>query len=111
MNKKIDINNKINYEDGKLIYRLLIIKYRDMFSKKDAYDMALRLYDYGIRYFMFFDNKIDVDEIVNYCLYRKKVVDICSKKNVVYSYDYEDIEDNKNGEVIKLDFTKKRRSR
>ena len=52
MNKKIDINNKINYEDVKLIYRLLIIKYRDMFSNKDAYDMALRLYDYGIRYFM-----------------------------------------------------------
>ena len=40
-----------------------------------------------------------------------KARSICSKKNVVYSYDYEDIEDNKNGEVIKLDFTKKRRSR
>lgn len=101
-NKSKDINNKINYEDVNLIYRLLVIKYRDMFSDKEAYDMAVKLYNYGIRYYMFFDNKLDIDEIVYYCLYREKVVDICSWKNTVYSYDYEDKDDNKKCEVIKF---------
>lgn len=108
-NKKIDIDNMINYEDVRLIYRLLIIKYRELFTDKEAYDMALRLYGYGIRYFMFFDSSLDIDEIVYYCLHKEKIVDICSRMNRVYSYDYKDIEDNKKCEVINLNSIKKRR--
>lgn len=108
-NKKIYINNMISYEDVNLIYRLLVIKYRDLFNDKEAYDMAIRLYDYGIRYFMFFDERIDVNEIVYYCLNREKVVDICSRIKTSYSYDNKDIEDNKKCEVIKFDSIKKLR--
>lgn len=107
--KKIDMDNKINYEDVNLIYRVLIIKYRGLFNNKDAYDMALRLYDYGIRYFMFFDNNLDIDEIVYYCLYKEKIVDICSRMNHVYSYDSKDIEDNNKCKVIEFDCIKKKR--
>ena len=108
-NKKLDIDNMINYKDVDLIYNLLVIKYRDMFSDKEAYDMAVRLYNYGIRYYMFFDSSLDIDEIVYYCLYKEKIVDICSRMNMVYSYEYKDIEDNKKCEVIKFDSIKKRR--
>jgi len=101
-NKSKDMNNKIKYEDINLIYRLLIIKYRDLFTDKEAYDMAIRLYDYGIRYFMFFDNKLDIDEIVYYCLYKEKIVDICSRLKSVYTYDNKDIEDNNKCEVIRF---------
>lgn len=81
--------NNIDSLEVSDIYKLLKIKYSFEFEDKKVYSLAKILYKNGIRSYMFFDKKLDVDEIVYYLLHRNKIKKFPVKG--VYSFDYRDV--------------------
>lgn len=77
--------NNIDSLEVSDIYKLLKIKYSFEFEDKKVYSLAKVLYKNGIRSYMFFDKKLDVDEIVYYLLHRNKIKKFPVK--AVYSFD------------------------
>lgn len=111
-NNMKDKNKDIDFLEVDRLYGLLMIKYPNEFDKKRAYDLANVLYLNGIRAYMFFESKFDVDEIVYYIAYRDKVKKICRKREYYYSDEDVNNGNTKSGQIINFnDYLKKFRSR
>ena len=105
-------NDNIKREEISNIYKILKIKYNFEFDDKKIYSLARELYDNGIRSYMFFDEKLGVDEIVYYLLRRNKIKRFPVKR--VYSFDYRDDvfeSDSNKDNIIKINSFVRRRIR
>lgn len=87
--KQNSINNNISLdlEEIENMSKLMLIKYKDEFNERRVNDIVRILYDNGIRTYMFFDNKYDIDEIVYYIANKGKIKNISSKRKYYYSDD------------------------
>lgn len=101
---KMENSNYERLQEIDNLYKLLKIKYPDDFDSKKAVEISNILYENGIRTYMFFDNKFDIDEIVYYVLNksnRSKVREFPRRR--LYSYDNEEISSKNIGKIIKID--------
>lgn len=96
-----DINNKI-YENNieiNNLYNLIMLKYEDKYEKKIAKKIAKLLYLNGIKPYMFFDERFDIDEIVFYIA--KNINVIKFYRNKEYHFDSE-TKNNNNAPIINI---------
>lgn len=106
----VKVNNGMSkdFEEIENLYRLLLIKYPNVFDNKTAYKIAEVLYENGIRTYMFFDNKFDIDEIVYYIASKLKVIKFIRSGS--YSFSNEDSSSLDSGKIINLeDYLRKRK--
>ena len=97
--------NSLRYQEISNIYNLMLVKYKGEFDKKRALYISNVLYMNGIRDYMFFDEKLDIDEIVFYIDNRSNIMMMPQKK--CYSFEIEEnIGNSKESKII--DFYKKR---
>lgn len=102
------LNNLVNDDEKdinyiKELYQLILIKYKNCFNNKEAYELAEILYENGIRYNMFFEEKYDIDEIIYY-VYRNKL----NKNKIIkfpkcnQSFDFNEEDFNKRPKIFKF---------
>ena len=97
-------NEDIDFLEVDRLYMLLLVKYSERFTRKRASEIALILYLNGIRHDMFFLEKYDIDEIVDYVDEKyvdfNKVIKICRKREYYCSDEDMNNGNTKNGQII-----------
>lgn len=107
-NVKVNDDMYKDFEEIENLYRLLLIKYPYVFDNKNAYKIANMLYENGVRTYMFFDNKFDIDEIVYYIANKLKVIKFIRSGS--YSFSSENSSSLDNGKIINIeDYLRKRK--
>ena len=102
LNNEIEVISDSESSEILDICTLLMIKYKKEFSHQFAYEVSQILYKNGIRVYMFFIPELDIDEIVNFIVRKKKVIKFCRKEDASLINGDDEFVNNKNGEVICL---------